>query len=818
MAANTLVKTAMLKITADDGDTESKLDRISAKADELAAKHPDLRVRIDTAAATAKLAVLKKELKDTEQAADKGGGRFAALKGALNDLTLGLSGGVGEMSMFQKLMWGLNIATGLGEPLVAGLTVAVGGLSAGLVAGGLGLGAFGLVAKAAYSQVSTAVSAYGQAMNTTGKAQQKYLAQADAAMTALTPRQRAFARSIESIQAAWQGFVARNTGGVTGVLDQGMGLLPKIFAALQPFLGPTEHALHGIIADASHGLASSGFKSWISQFSSASGPMISDLGHAIGHIVVGIGGVLRAFLPMARTMMGGLDSITAKFAAWGTSLTGHSGFQSLMAMFKSETPLAVGTLNNLASIIKTVVSEMTGMNTVSNSRALLEMAMPVTKLAAALLHAHPGLVELVLYLKLGFGAAGKLKTAITGTASAFNDLKQAKQNIRNFVAGFSDAKKAADESTGAFGTWGGKLSSVLSGAKSQITSLLVRMGLMKAATEENTVATEEQTVATEAQAGATEADAAAQTAADVAMDANPIGAVIFAITALIAVIVLLVTHWRDVKQWALDAFHAVVGAAEAAWNWIKDHWKLLLVILTGPIGVAVIWIVDHWHQITDVVGEAIDWVKGHWQLLVGILTGPIGIAVLWIIDHWHMIVTGAEQMANDVTDFFRSLPGRILAALGDLASLLYNAGRNVISGLINGVTSMVGSLGSVMGSIAHKVAGFFGLSPAVEGPLSGGGAPEIRGAHFADALASGMASHTGRVAAAAGRLAGAAGLAAGSGAATAGGGHGRGLELTVRAESSDPFMRELLRSLRFEIREIGGAGPNSVQLALGRPA
>jgi len=48
----TLVKKVMLRIAADDGDTESKLDKISAKADELARKHPDIKIRIDSAAAS----------------------------------------------------------------------------------------------------------------------------------------------------------------------------------------------------------------------------------------------------------------------------------------------------------------------------------------------------------------------------------------------------------------------------------------------------------------------------------------------------------------------------------------------------------------------------------------------------------------------------------------------------------------------------------------------------------------------------------------------------------------------------------------------
>lgn len=70
MAGN-LVKSVMLKIVSDDGDTEAKLKRISEKADELGRQHPELKVRIDTAAASAKLAVLREEMKATTEDAVK---------------------------------------------------------------------------------------------------------------------------------------------------------------------------------------------------------------------------------------------------------------------------------------------------------------------------------------------------------------------------------------------------------------------------------------------------------------------------------------------------------------------------------------------------------------------------------------------------------------------------------------------------------------------------------------------------------------------------------------------------------------------------
>jgi hypothetical protein len=47
---------------------------------------------------------------------------------------------------------------------------------------------------------------------------------------------------------------------------------------------------------------------------------------------------------------------------------------------------------------------------------------------------------------------------------------------------------------------------------------------------------------------------------------------------------------------------------------------------------------------------------------------------------------------DNITRFVRSIPGRITGAIGNLGSTLYNAGRDVISGFINGLASAAGRI------------------------------------------------------------------------------------------------------------------------------
>lgn len=110
----------------------------------------------------------------------------------------------------------------------------------------------------------------------------------------------------------------------------------------------------------------------------------------------------------------------------------------------------------------------------------------------------------------------------------------------------------------------------------------------------------------------------------------------------------------------------------------------------------------------DVVRETIasvfNWVKDNWPLILGILTGPIGIAVLIITRNFDTIRDGLAK----VIDFFKKLPGNIVNAMGNLGTVLFNAGKDLIQGLISGAGSLLSKIGQFM---ADK------LPSAIQGPF-----------------------------------------------------------------------------------------------------
>jgi phage-related protein len=105
-------------------------------------------------------------------------------------------------------------------------------------------------------------------------------------------------------------------------------------------------------------------------------------------------------------------------------------------------------------------------------------------------------------------------------------------------------------------------------------------------------------IASGASAAATGVMTGAQWALNAAMSANPIALVVIAVVALTAGIIIAYKKSETFRNIVTGAFSAVKNVATGAFNWIKNNWPLLLAIITGPFGLAVLAVVKKWDEIT----------------------------------------------------------------------------------------------------------------------------------------------------------------------------------------------------------------------------
>lgn len=126
--------------------------------------------------------------------------------------------------------------------------------------------------------------------------------------------------------------------------------------------------------------------------------------------------------------------------------------------------------------------------------------------------------------------------------------------------------------------------------------------------------------------------------------------------AAIAAFAFLVIHnWDTIKSVTVTVFRAVTGAISGAFNWVKTNWPLLLAILTGPIGLAVLVITRNWGTIKAGAGAVKDWIVGKFNGLVDFVTGlphRVGAALSGM---WSGLKSGFFSAVNSVISGWNNL-------------------------------------------------------------------------------------------------------------------------------------------------------------------
>lgn len=214
----------------------------------------------------------------------------------------------------------------------------------------------------------------------------------------------------------------------------------------------------------------------------------------------------------------------------------------------------------------------------------------------------------------------------------------------------------------------------------------------------------------------TKAQSIAQGALNLVMSLNPIFLVVAAVAALVAIFVVAYKNSETFRDIVDGAFRTVRGVIEGVFNWVRDHWPLLLAILTGPIGIAVHQIITHWDTIKNAfsavknwIGDRIGEIVGFFSGLGGRVTGAAGDFLRSIRDQAESAKEWIFGKVNQIVGFFLSIPSRIA-----------NVGRDILSRLI---PDLPGS--GIISSAIRAIPGF-AAGGVVPGPL---GAPMLAMVH-----------------------------------------------------------------------------------------
>lgn len=157
------------------------------------------------------------------------------------------------------------------------------------------------------------------------------------------------------------------------------------------------------------------------------------------------------------------------------------------------------------------------------------------------------------------------------------------------------------------------------------------------------------------------------------------------------------TVWNSIKSVITSTFNAIKGTIENILNGISTTWSNIWNGIKSTVSTI-------WNRIKSVVSGAINSVKGTIQSILetiqNVWSNGWDTVKNTLSNAWENIKTGVSKGIDNVVSFVEDLPGKILEALGDVGSLLLDAGKSIINGLLDGlkdawdgVTEWIGGIG-----------------------------------------------------------------------------------------------------------------------------
>ncbi|GAA1403262.1 hypothetical protein GCM10009639_47820 [Kitasatospora putterlickiae] len=136
------------------------------------------------------------------------------------------------------------------------------------------------------------------------------------------------------------------------------------------------------------------------------------------------------------------------------------------------------------------------------------------------------------------------------------------------------------------------------------------------------------------------------------------------------------TAWGNVSSWTSSAWNSVA-------SWTSSAWSSVTSTVSSKVSAVGSSVSAGWNNVTS-------WTSTAWNNV----TSTVASA-------WTSTASAVTTGIGNVVSLVAGLPGKILGAIGDLGSLLFNTGKSAIQGLINGMKSI--SVTGVVSSIVSSL-------------------------------------------------------------------------------------------------------------------
>jgi len=141
--------------------------------------------------------------------------------------------------------------------------------------------------------------------------------------------------------------------------------------------------------------------------------------------------------------------------------------------------------------------------------------------------------------------------------------------------------------------------------------------------------------------------------------------------------------WDKVTGWIKAGVDLIVGWVQSIWGFVKSTFDSIWNTIKAVWDTVTGWIDT---GIQKIVG----WIQGIW----GFVVSTFNSIKTTITGVWDTIVSALSTAITGIIDFFTGLPGDIVSAIGNLGQTLFQKGKDLVQGLLDGIKSLGSSIGN----------------------------------------------------------------------------------------------------------------------------
>lgn len=256
---------------------------------------------------------------------------------------------------------------GLGAASAVGIT-GVAALAGSFAVAGIGAAAFGAVAVSALGSVFTAaedVAKLEEKIANADTAKERIAAQKElaAVYAGMSESQKGALQSLQNFKSFWGGFVKEFENPIFDAFAKGLQGTETLLNNLKP----TIHGVSGVVVNmmdsfnkSMEGSSAKEFFAWLAESAPRS---LTALGQITGNVFSGIFSMFQAFTPLTIDMENGLVGMTEKFKTWAAGLSESKGFQSFIDYARTNGPVVIDTIGNIASVAQQLMADLAPLGT-----------------------------------------------------------------------------------------------------------------------------------------------------------------------------------------------------------------------------------------------------------------------------------------------------------------------------------------------------------------------------------------------------------------------------------------------------------------------